>query len=66
VPPPAPRASLVPRLPCGLAVAPIRVLYGALSNVEDTLTVTDSETGTVRTYTNPRGRFASAADSGAF
>ncbi len=42
------------------------VLYGALSNVEYTLTVADSETGTVRTYTNPRGRFASAADSGAF
>lgn len=42
------------------------VFYGALSNVEYTLTVTDTETGEVRTYQNPAGRFASVADTGAF
>ncbi|HBL27702.1 MAG TPA: hypothetical protein DD490_12765 [Acidobacteria bacterium] len=42
------------------------VFYGALSNVEYTLTVTDTETGAVKTYTNPRGRLASVADTGAF
>jgi hypothetical protein len=42
------------------------LFYGALSNVEYTLTVTDTETGTVRTYTNPRGRFASVGDTAAF
>ncbi len=42
------------------------VFYGALSNVEYELTVTDSETGMVRTYRNPRGRFASEADTAAF
>jgi ELWxxDGT repeat protein len=42
------------------------VFYGALSNVEYTLTVTDTETGTVRTYKNPGGRFGSVADTGAF
>ncbi len=42
------------------------VFYGALSNVEYTLTVTDTATGTVRTYRNPRNRFASAGDTGAF
>jgi ELWxxDGT repeat protein len=42
------------------------VFYGALSNVEYSLHVTDTQTGIVRTYTNPRGRFASVADTGAF
>jgi hypothetical protein len=28
--------------------------------------VTDVQTGAVRTYTNPSGRLASAADTGAF
>ncbi|HEX7185436.1 MAG TPA: ELWxxDGT repeat protein [Thermoanaerobaculia bacterium] len=42
------------------------VFYGALSNVEYTLTVTDTQTGQVRTYTNPRGRLASVADTRAF
>jgi ELWxxDGT repeat protein len=42
------------------------LFYGALSNVEYTLTVTDTETGTTRTYTNPSGRFASVADTNAF
>ncbi len=42
------------------------VFYGALSSVEYTLTVTDTETGAVKTYTNPSGRLASVADTGAF
>jgi hypothetical protein len=42
------------------------VFYGALANVEYTLTVTDTETGEVRTYLNPAGRFASLADTAAF
>jgi hypothetical protein len=40
--------------------------YGALSNVEYTLTVTDTTTGAVRTYRNPVGNFASVGDTGAF
>ncbi len=42
------------------------LFYGALSNVEYTLTVTDTETGARKTYSNPLGRFASGADTGAF
>ena len=42
------------------------VYYGALSNVEYTLTVTDTVTGRVKTYKNPPGRYASAGDSSAF
>jgi len=42
------------------------VYYGALSNVEYTLTVTDTMTGRVKTYQNPLGRFASAGDTLAF
>src|SRR5687768_8506772 len=42
------------------------VFYGALSNVQYTLTVTDSLTGAVRFYTNPNGTFASVGDTGAF
>ncbi|HSS77224.1 MAG TPA: ELWxxDGT repeat protein, partial [Thermoanaerobaculia bacterium] len=42
------------------------VYYGALSNVEYTLTVTDTMTGKVKTYQNPLGRFASAGDTVAF
>ena len=42
------------------------LFYGALSNVEYTLTVTDTQTGKVRTYANPSGRFASVADTEAF
>jgi ELWxxDGT repeat protein len=42
------------------------VFYGALSNVEYTLTVTDTQTGKVKTYRNPSGRFASVADTAAF
>jgi ELWxxDGT repeat protein len=42
------------------------VYYGALSNLEYTLTVTDTVTGKVKTYKNPPGRYASAGDSSAF
>ena len=42
------------------------IFFGALSNVEYTVTVTDSQTGAVRRYTNPSGRFASVADTLAF
>ncbi|MEO8432265.1 MAG: hypothetical protein ABI592_12200 [Acidobacteriota bacterium] len=42
------------------------VFYGALSDVQYTVTVTDTETGAVRSYTNPQGRLASVADTSAF
>ncbi|HYK42545.1 MAG TPA: hypothetical protein VE007_09150, partial [Thermoanaerobaculia bacterium] len=42
------------------------VFYGALSDVEYTITVTDTQTGTSRTYSNPQGRLASVADTVAF
>ncbi len=42
------------------------VYYGALSNVEYKLTVTDTLTGHVKTYMNPQGRFASVGDGAAF
>lgn len=42
------------------------VFYGALSNLEYTLTVTDTQTGRVKTYHNPNGTFASQGDTSAF
>jgi hypothetical protein len=42
------------------------LFYGALSNVGYTLRVLDTETGAIRTYTNPPGRLASFADTAAF
>ncbi|HVT60378.1 MAG TPA: ELWxxDGT repeat protein [Thermoanaerobaculia bacterium] len=42
------------------------VFYGALSDVDYTLTVTDTATGAVKTYHNPAGRLASLADTSAF
>jgi ELWxxDGT repeat protein len=42
------------------------VFYGALSNVQYQLTVTNTVTGAVKTYLNPKGRFASVGDVGAF
>jgi len=42
------------------------VFYGALSNVKYTLTVTDTVTGAVKTYSNPQNRLASVADTAAF
>ena len=42
------------------------VFYGALSNVEYDITVTDTQTGQVRTYTNPSGSFGGVGDTDAF
>jgi hypothetical protein len=42
------------------------VFYGALSDVEYTITVTDTLTGAIKRYTNPQGRLASIADVAAF
>lgn len=42
------------------------VFYGALTNVEYTITVTDTQTGAVKTYFNPQGQLASVADTAAF
>ena len=42
------------------------VFYGALSNVQYTITVTDSQTNVVRTYQNAQGNLASVADTSAF
>ncbi|RPI24931.1 MAG: M6 family metalloprotease domain-containing protein, partial [Acidobacteria bacterium] len=40
--------------------------YGALTNIEYTLTVTDTQTGNVRTYFNPQGVQAGGHDISAF
>ena len=40
--------------------------YGALSNVEYTITVTDHVVGRAKIYRNPPGTFASAGDTSAF
>jgi ELWxxDGT repeat protein len=42
------------------------IFYGALSNVEYWVTVTDTETGAVKTYHNPPGTYCGMADPGAF
>jgi hypothetical protein len=42
------------------------VFFSGLSDVEYTVTVTDTGTGFLRTYFNPSGRIASQADAGAF
>ena len=42
------------------------VFYGALSNVDYTIAVSDTDTGAVRTYHNPQGVMASVADTEAF
>jgi hypothetical protein len=42
------------------------VFYGALSNVQYTITVTDTVTGAVRQYTNPQNTMASVGDVTAF
>jgi hypothetical protein len=42
------------------------VFYGALSDVEYTIRVTDNSTGAVKTYFNPAGTLASVADTSAF
>jgi hypothetical protein len=42
------------------------VFYGALSNVQYTITVTDTQTGAMRIYTNPQNTMASVGDVAAF
>ncbi len=42
------------------------VFYGALSNVQYTITVTDTVTSAQKVYTNPNGALASVADTSAF
>jgi hypothetical protein len=42
------------------------VFYGALSDVQYTIIVMDTQTGMVRTYTNAQGQLASVADTSAF
>ena len=42
------------------------VFYGALSNVEYTMRITDTQTQTVKTYFNPSGTLASKSDTSAF
>ena len=42
------------------------VFYGALSDVEYHITVTDTDTGITKTYDNPSGRLGSVADTAAF
>ncbi|HVT58410.1 MAG TPA: hypothetical protein VHR45_08415 [Thermoanaerobaculia bacterium] len=42
------------------------VFYGAMSTVEYHITITDTATGLVRTYSNPSGHLASFADTNAF
>lgn len=42
------------------------VFYGALTNVEYTITITDTLTGAVKTYSNPQDTQASVSDTAAF
>lgn len=42
------------------------VFFGSLTNIEFTLTVTDTETGVTRTYGNQPGQLQSLADTAAF
>ena len=42
------------------------IFYGALSNVEYTMTVTDTATGRTKVYANPSGNLGSVADTSAF
>jgi hypothetical protein len=42
------------------------VFYGRLTDVESTITVTDTVTGLSRTYSNPAGSVVSEADTSAF
>lgn len=44
----------------------IDVYYGSLSNLEYTLTVTDTKTGAVKTYRNPAGRHCGGTEIDAF
>jgi hypothetical protein len=44
----------------------VDVYYGSLSNLEYTLTVTDTKTGAVKTYRNPAGRYCGGTEIKAF
>ncbi len=44
----------------------VLVLWGALTNLEYTLKVTDTETGAVKTYHNPAGTYCGGLDQDAF
>jgi len=44
----------------------VLVIYGALSNLEYTLRVTDTTTGAVKTYFNPAGTYCGGLDNNAF
>jgi hypothetical protein len=44
----------------------VDVYYGSLSNLEYTLTVTDTKTGAVKTYRNPAGRYCGGTEIDAF
>jgi hypothetical protein len=44
----------------------VDVYYGTLSNLEYTLTVTDTRTGAVKTYRNTAGRYCGGQEIGAF
>jgi hypothetical protein len=42
------------------------IFYGGLTDFQYTITVTDTELGTTKTYTKPGGTFSGNADTGAF
>ncbi|HYG62354.1 MAG TPA: hypothetical protein VEL74_07220, partial [Thermoanaerobaculia bacterium] len=44
----------------------IAVFYGALSDLDYTITVTDTRTGAVKAYSNPSGNFCGGIDNQAF
>lgn len=44
----------------------IDIFYGTLSDLEYTITVTDTKTGNVKTYQNPAGTFCGGQDGNAF
>lgn len=45
---------------------PVKVFYGAMSDLEYTLRVTEMATGVTKTYFNPAGRYCGGIDDGAF
>jgi len=50
----------------GLIRAGAQANPGSLSNLEYTLTVTDTKTGAVKTYRNPAGRYCGGTEIDAF
>lgn len=44
----------------------LRIFYGALSDLDYTITVTDTATGRVKSYHNPGGHFCGGIDNNAF